>query len=147
PDEGAGPRRRPPPLRREGRDAACDSGRRQGHDPADDGDREPGEQQGGDVLEVRHGGTRGRRPGSSYRRPPTAGSDTIMTTILDTIVAVKRRDVAAAKERTPSAELERRLADAPAARPFRAALERAAGVAVIAEVKKASPSAGVLRAD
>ena len=70
-----------------------------------------------------------------------------MTTILDTIVAVKRRDVAAAKERTPSAELERRLADAPAARPFRAALERAAGVAVIAEVKKASPSAGVLRAD
>ncbi len=70
-----------------------------------------------------------------------------MGTILDTIVASKRREVAAARERTSERELERRLADAPPARPFRAALERPDGVGVIAEVKKASPSAGVLRAD
>jgi indole-3-glycerol phosphate synthase len=70
-----------------------------------------------------------------------------MSTILDTIVAGKRREVAAAKERTPAAELECRLADVPSVRPFRAALERPGGVGVIAEVKKASPSAGVLRAD
>src|SRR4051812_5626947 len=70
-----------------------------------------------------------------------------MATILDTILASKRREVAAARERTPERELERRLADAPPARPFRAALERPGGVGVIAEVKKASPSAGVLRAD
>jgi indole-3-glycerol phosphate synthase len=43
--------------------------------------------------------------------------------------------------------LERQIADAPPVRPFRAALERPRTVSVIAEVKKASPSAGVLRAD
>jgi indole-3-glycerol phosphate synthase len=67
--------------------------------------------------------------------------------ILDTIVASKRREIAAAKERRPEADLRRRLSDAPPLRPFRAALERVRPVAVIAEVKKASPSAGVLRAD
>jgi indole-3-glycerol phosphate synthase len=70
-----------------------------------------------------------------------------MSTILDTIVASKRREVAAAKERTPEDALEGRLADAPPPRPFRAALERPGDVGVIAEVKKASPSARVLRAD
>src|SRR5262249_45505176 len=70
-----------------------------------------------------------------------------MTTILDTIVASKRREIAARRKVVPEAELESRLAEAPQARDFRAALERATGVAVIAEVKKASPSAGVLRGD
>jgi indole-3-glycerol phosphate synthase len=70
-----------------------------------------------------------------------------MATILDTIVASKRREVAAAKERLSERELERRLADAPPVRPFRAALTTSDRVAVIAEVKKASPSAGVLRSD
>ena len=65
-----------------------------------------------------------------------------MSTILDTIVASKRREVAAAKERTPERELEARLANAPPVRPFRAALERPGDIGVIAEVKKASPSAG-----
>ena len=44
-------------------------------------------------------------------------------------------------------ELERRLADAPPVRDFRAALDVPGTVQVIAEVKKASPSAGVLRSD
>src|SRR5262245_57601984 len=70
-----------------------------------------------------------------------------MGTILDTIVASKRRDVVTARERTSEADLERRLIDAPPVRPFRAVLERSGGVGIIAEVKKASPSAGVLRAD
>src|SRR4051794_36500278 len=68
-----------------------------------------------------------------------------MATILDAIVDSKRREIAAAKERIPQRALERQLADAPPVRPFRAALERPGRVAVIAEVKKASPSAGVLR--
>jgi indole-3-glycerol phosphate synthase len=67
-------------------------------------------------------------------------------TILDEIVANKRRELAAAKARVPDRELERRLADAPPVRPFRAALAAAPGIGVVAEVKKASPSAGVLRA-
>jgi indole-3-glycerol phosphate synthase len=68
-------------------------------------------------------------------------------TILDRIVARKREVIAASGARLPEGELERRLPDAPPVRDFRAALEKPGGVQVLAEVKKASPSAGVLRAD
>jgi indole-3-glycerol phosphate synthase len=68
-------------------------------------------------------------------------------TILDKIVATKRREIAAARERTPQAELERRLAAAPRVRDFFAAVSKPGAVRLIAEVKKASPSAGVIRAD
>ena len=67
-------------------------------------------------------------------------------TILDRIVADKRGELAAARAATPLAELRSRAAEAPAIRDFRAAL-RTPGVGVIAEVKKASPSRGVLRPD
>lgn len=70
-----------------------------------------------------------------------------MGTILDEIVASKWRELEKAQGALPGRELERRLADAPPLRDFRAALERPPGVQVIAEVKKASPSAGVLSAD
>lgn len=68
-------------------------------------------------------------------------------TILDRIVAEKRREIAERRACLSERELEARLMAAPAVRDFRAALERATGVAVIAEVKKASPSADVIRAD
>jgi indole-3-glycerol phosphate synthase len=68
-------------------------------------------------------------------------------TILDKIIATKRREVAQAQARIPAAELERLLPEAPPPRDFRAALVRPGEAAVIAEVKKTSPSAGVLRAD
>jgi indole-3-glycerol phosphate synthase len=67
------------------------------------------------------------------------------TTILDKIVATKPEEIAKARVRVPDGELERRLADAPLVRDFRAALEKPGGVQIIAEVKKASPSAGLLR--
>ena len=70
-----------------------------------------------------------------------------MANILDEIVAAKVREVAAAKARVPESELEARIDFDAARRPFGAALRRPEGVAVIAEVKKASPSAGVIRAD
>jgi indole-3-glycerol phosphate synthase len=70
-----------------------------------------------------------------------------MASVLDRIVAYKWQEVAEARRRLPEAELERRAAAAPPPRDFRAALERGPGARVIAEVKKASPSAGVLRAD
>jgi indole-3-glycerol phosphate synthase len=70
-----------------------------------------------------------------------------MTTILDRIVVSKRREIDAARARLPDAALERRLPSAPPARDFRAALDRPGGVQVIAEVKRASPSAGLIRAD
>jgi indole-3-glycerol phosphate synthase len=70
-----------------------------------------------------------------------------MSSILERIVAGKPREIAAAKERVSEAELERRAAVMPPARDFRAALEQGDGVQIIAEVKKASPLAGVLRSD
>lgn len=69
-----------------------------------------------------------------------------MATILDTIVEAKRESLQRAMAATPLAELERRVAAAPPAVPFAAAL-RGEDVCLIAEVKKASPSAGLLRAD
>jgi indole-3-glycerol phosphate synthase len=70
-----------------------------------------------------------------------------MTTILDQIVASKRREIEAARALASESDLERCLGEAPPVRDFRAALERPGEVRIIAEVKKASPSAGVLRAD
>jgi indole-3-glycerol phosphate synthase len=70
-----------------------------------------------------------------------------MATILDRIVETKWREVAAAKAAVPEAELEHRLVHQEPARDFRTAIRRFAQITLIAEVKKASPSAGVIRAD
>ncbi len=73
-----------------------------------------------------------------------------MTGILETILARKREEVEAARAAAPLAEMQRRAAAAPPPRDFVGALraESAAGrPAVIAEVKRASPSKGLLRAD
>jgi indole-3-glycerol phosphate synthase len=71
-----------------------------------------------------------------------------MVTILERIVADKRDEVAARKRATPRGELERRCERLEPPRDFEAALRPAgAPVALIAEVKKASPSRGVLAAD
>src|SRR5438552_9814335 len=70
-----------------------------------------------------------------------------MSTILDKIVASKRQEIEASRAHLPERDLARRLSQAPPVRDFRAALERPEGIQIIAEVKKASPSAGVLRAD
>jgi indole-3-glycerol phosphate synthase len=67
--------------------------------------------------------------------------------ILGKIVANKRREIELSRARVPESELKRRLRDAPPLRNFRAALAAGSGVRLIAEVKKASPSAGVLRPD
>jgi indole-3-glycerol phosphate synthase len=70
-----------------------------------------------------------------------------MTTILDEIVASKRREVAAARLRMPLEEMEVQAATAPPVRDFRAALAGPGPIRLIAEVKKASPSAKVIRPD
>jgi indole-3-glycerol phosphate synthase len=66
--------------------------------------------------------------------------------ILETIAAYKRQEVAQRKARTPSVAVD----GASPPRGFRAALAHAHGpgrLALIAEIKKASPSKGLIRAD
>lgn len=70
-----------------------------------------------------------------------------MATILDKIVATKRTEIAAAQAARPAAALRAALADAPPLRDFQAALAADGPIKLIAEVKKASPSKGVIRAD
>jgi indole-3-glycerol phosphate synthase len=68
--------------------------------------------------------------------------------ILDTIVRDKRDEVARRRMVATRGDLERACASLPATRDFAAALRPpAGGVALIAEVKKASPSRGVLAPD
>ncbi len=73
-----------------------------------------------------------------------------MADILQRILATKRDEVADARARVPLAAMEVRAHEAPEVRDFAGALKgklAAEKPAVIAEVKKASPSKGVLRAD
>ncbi|MFM7286657.1 MAG: indole-3-glycerol phosphate synthase TrpC [Cyanobium sp.] len=68
--------------------------------------------------------------------------------ILERIVWEKDREVAASRERLSLQKLQQQVADLPATRDFLAALRASCRKpAVIAEVKKASPSKGVIRED
>jgi indole-3-glycerol phosphate synthase len=69
-------------------------------------------------------------------------------TILDQIIEYKRTEELPRRMRDlPLHEVQARAADAPPPRDFVAALRHAPGVALIGEVKRASPSKGLLRAD
>jgi indole-3-glycerol phosphate synthase len=68
--------------------------------------------------------------------------------ILEEIVWQKEKEVDQLRERTPLSDLQKQVVDAPAPRDFVAALRQGkTQPALIAEVKKASPSKGVIRAD
>ena len=73
-----------------------------------------------------------------------------MSDILESITRYKREEVAAAQAELPLQVLAEYARSAPRVRPFAAALEarhKAGQTALIAEIKKASPSKGLIRAD
>jgi len=73
-----------------------------------------------------------------------------MSNILHRIITRKHEEIAARQSSTPLAELHARAKDAPPARGFAAAIEariNSGQPAVIAEIKQASPSKGIIRAE
>lgn len=70
-----------------------------------------------------------------------------MADILNRIMDHKRTEIAAARGRVSIAELELLAKQAPPPRDFAAALRAKHPMGLIAEVKRASPSAGLIRAD
>ncbi|MDA1161498.1 MAG: indole-3-glycerol phosphate synthase TrpC [Planctomycetota bacterium] len=68
-----------------------------------------------------------------------------MSDILSEICETKRGEIESARSQRPEVKLLAQLTDAPPPRDFLAALNAAPGIGLIAEVKKASPSAGLIR--
>ena len=68
-------------------------------------------------------------------------------TILEKIVATKKAEVEQIKQTIPEQQLREALASAPKTRSFLDALSKPGPIHLIAEVKKASPSAGLIRSD
>ena len=67
--------------------------------------------------------------------------------ILDTIIAHKRRELAAEQAQVPLTKLEAEVINLPPTRNFRNAITGSGTVKLIAEVKKKSPSKGIIRED
>jgi indole-3-glycerol phosphate synthase len=73
--------------------------------------------------------------------------DRVGVTVLDRILATKRAEVAERSARLSLTDLDAAARAQSAPRGFRAALDRAPGFGLVSEIKKASPSKGLIRAD
>jgi len=69
------------------------------------------------------------------------------TDTLKEIIQKKREKILLAKQQLPEEDLKARLQNIPPARPFIEAINKPRAISLIAEIKKASPSRGVIRQD
>lgn len=67
--------------------------------------------------------------------------------ILTKIIEGKKKEIEIAKEKLPLSKIQKRLMVLPSSRGFRQSISREHEIALIAEIKKASPSGGTLRHD
>lgn len=67
--------------------------------------------------------------------------------ILKDIVQKKKEKILLAKQQLPEEDLKNKIQDLPPARPFIEAISKPRTISLIAEIKKASPSQGVIRQD
>lgn len=67
--------------------------------------------------------------------------------VLDKIIETKKERLKSAKSASPLASLKSAITDQPPPRDFASAIKRGNGIRLIAELKKASPSKGLIRAD
>jgi len=67
--------------------------------------------------------------------------------ILTKIVEEKKKEVEIAKEKLPLEKLQKQLTVLPSSRGFKQAITKGHEISLIAEIKKASPSSGLLRRD
>jgi indole-3-glycerol phosphate synthase len=88
------------------------------------------------------------KPPRTRRNPFASGETVCAVSILRRILETKREEVDARRRATPLAELKARLADASPTRGFHHALRETPNpIALIAEIKRASPSKGVICED
>ena len=66
---------------------------------------------------------------------------------LKEIVAAKKESIALAKQQLSEEDLKAKLAGLPATRPFKEAISKPRQITLIAEIKQASPSKGIIRQD
>ena len=70
-----------------------------------------------------------------------------MKDVLKEIIARKKEKIILAKQTLPEEELKARIHGLPATRPFMESINKRGSISLIAEIKKASPSQGVIRPD
>ena len=67
--------------------------------------------------------------------------------ILTKIVEAKKKEIEIAKEKLPLDKMQKQLTVLPSSRGFKQAISKEREISLIAEIKKASPSSGLLRRD
>src|SRR5438128_1496925 len=85
------------------------------------------------------------RPSPSWSNSKNGCAHLSMVDVLQDIAGQVQKDLALEMQRVPLSQLKRQAREMPFAIPFEKSIRREGEISVIAELKQASPSAGVIR--